>query len=72
MGEDMSRTRGFYVKLIPQGKEFAEERGDDEPEYIMGEGEPRLFLTKSEAAEAGRTYVASRPKLTYLIEPVIP
>jgi hypothetical protein len=68
----MSQKRGFYVRLIPQGAEFAEERGDDEPEYIMAEGQPQLFLTKSEAAEAGKTYVASRPKLTYLIEQVIP
>jgi hypothetical protein len=70
----MSQKRGFYVRLIPQGAEFAEERGDDEPEYIMIEGalEPQLFPTKSEAAEAGKVYVASRPKLTYLIEPVIP
>jgi hypothetical protein len=68
----MSRTQGFYVRLVPQGTDFAEERGDDAPEFIMREGEPQLFLTESEAIEAGQTYVASRPKLTYSIEPVAP
>lgn len=68
----MSRTEGFYVRLVPQGADFAEERGDDEPEYIMADGGPREFMTEAEAAEAGRTYVASRPKLTYLIEAVAP
>jgi hypothetical protein len=68
----MSRTQGFYVRLVPQGADFAEERGDDEPEYIMGDGGPQLFLTQPEAIEAGQTYVASRPKLTYTLEPVSP
>lgn len=68
----MSRTEGFYVRLVPQGTEFAEERGDDEPEYIMGTDGPQLFLTEPEAIEAAQTYVASRPKLTYLLEPQAP
>lgn len=66
----MSRTQGYYVRLVPQGANFAEERGDDEPAFIMEQDEPRLFMTEEEAIEAGQTYVASRPKLTYSIEPV--
>jgi hypothetical protein len=68
----MSRTQGYYVRLVPQGTAFAEERGDDEPEFIMAEDEPRLFMTEAEAIEAGQTYVASRPKLTYTLVPVAP
>lgn len=68
----MSSKQGYYVRLIPQGANFAEERGDDEPEFIMWEDEPRLFMTEEEAIEAGQTFVASRPKLTYSIEPVAP
>lgn len=66
----MSRRDGYYVRLVPQGAEFAEERGDDEPEFIMDAEEPRLFVTETEAIEAGQTYVSSRPKLTYSVEPV--
>ena len=66
----MGRTEGYYVRLVPQGASFAEERGDDEPDFIMERDEPRLFMTEEEAVEAGQTYVASRPKLTYSIEPV--
>ncbi|MEX2534358.1 MAG: hypothetical protein WD273_02070 [Trueperaceae bacterium] len=68
----MIRTQGYYVRLVPQGVSFAEEPGDDAPEFIMAEDEPQLFLTEAEAIEAGRTYVGSRPKLTYSIEPVAP
>ncbi|HEX7002750.1 MAG TPA: hypothetical protein VF168_00995 [Trueperaceae bacterium] len=68
----MSRTQGYYVRLVPQGTAFAEERGDDEPEFIMDGQEPHLFMTEAEAIEAGQTYVASRPKLTYSVEPVAP
>ncbi|MEX2543230.1 MAG: hypothetical protein WD314_15590 [Trueperaceae bacterium] len=68
----MSRTQRYVVRLVPQGADFAEERGDNEPDYIMGEDGPRQFLTEAEAAEAGQTYVASRPKLTYLIEALAP
>lgn len=68
----MTRTAGFHVKLVKQGAEFAEERGDDAPEYIMGDDGPQLFLTEAEAIEAGQTYVSSRPKVTYLVEPVVP
>ena len=68
----MSRTEGYYVRLVPQGTDFAEERGDDAPDFIMSEEGPQLFLTVEEAIEAGQTYVASRPKLTYSIEPVAP
>jgi hypothetical protein len=68
----MSRTQGYYVRLVPQGASFAEERGDDEPEFIMADDEPRLFMSEAEAIEAGQVYVASRPKLTYTIEAVSP
>lgn len=68
----MSRTQGYRVRLVQQGAAFAEERGDDSPEYIMDDNGPQLFLTEDEAIEAGQTYVASRPKLTYTLEPVAP
>lgn len=65
----MTGEAGFHVRLVQQGAEFAEERGDDAPEYIMAEDRRRLFHTEAEAIEAGQTYVAGRPKLTYLVEP---
>ena len=65
----MSRTRGYYVKLWRQGRSDAETQ--DEPEYIMAGNEPQLFVTKTQAAEAGREYVKDKPELTYALEPVV-
>lgn len=63
----MSRTAGYYVRLLRQGVDAAEEM----PSYLRDGGEPQLFATKKLAQEMAEAYLEDKPEFTFALEPVV-
>lgn len=67
----MPRTKGFHVRVWQQADGRPEDEAPEHAEYILEDGEPKIFTTRRAAADAAAEYVEDDPGLTYAIMPEV-
>ena len=67
----MPRTKGFHVRIWRQAAGEPAEEAPEHAEYLLEDGEPKIFTTRRAAAEAAEEHVGDEAGLAWAIEPEV-